>query len=66
MPVKGNCFLNNLKRTPNCELTQLVVDSLLHALQDRRYLLELAWMDGRCGTRIAMCRISFENIELML
>ncbi|MFS7912834.1 hypothetical protein Hanom_Chr02g00134521 [Helianthus anomalus] len=33
---------------------------------DRRYSLELVWMDGRCGTRIAVCRILFENIELML
>ncbi|MFS7987692.1 hypothetical protein Hanom_Chr11g01025861 [Helianthus anomalus] len=66
MPAKGNCFRNNLKRTPNCELTQLVVDSLLHALQDHRYTLELAWRIGRCGTRIAACRILFENIELML
>ena len=36
-----------------CELAQLVVDSLLHALQDLRYIMELAQGGaGRCGQRI--------------
>ena len=36
-----------------CELAQLVVDYLLHALQDLRYIMELAQGGaGRCGIRI--------------
>ena len=66
MPDKGNCFRNNLKRTPNRELTQLVVDSLLHALQDHRYSAGACMEEGRCGTRIATCYVKLETFELML
>ncbi|MFS7920040.1 putative non-specific serine/threonine protein kinase [Helianthus anomalus] len=50
-----------LKRTPNCELTQLVVDSLLHALQDHRYSAGACMEESRCGTRIAAYYASKES-----
>ena len=66
MPVKGKLFSKQLKRTPNRELTQLVVDSLLHALQDHRYSAGACMEEGRCGTRIATCYVKLETFEFML
>ncbi|KAF5795455.1 hypothetical protein HanXRQr2_Chr08g0339871 [Helianthus annuus] len=62
MPDKENCFWKPLKRTPNCELTQLVVDSLLHALQDHRYSAGACMEVGRCGTQIAAYYVKLETI----
>ena len=66
MPDKVNCFRKQLKRTPTRELTQLVVDSLLHALQDHRYSAGACMEEDRCGTRIAACYVKLETFELML
>ena len=62
MPDKVNCFRKQLKRTPTRELTQLVVDSLLHALQDHRYLAGACMEESRCGTRVAAYLVKLENI----
>ena len=53
MNERNACYTISITELTFCELAQLVVDSLLHALQDLRYIMELAQGGaGRCGIRI--------------
>ena len=53
MNERNACYTISITELTFCELAQLVVDSLLHALQDLRYNMELAHGGaGRCGQRI--------------
>ena len=45
-----------------CELAQLVVDSLLHALQDLRYLWSLHWRSGSLWAGIVVSTLNYYDI----